>query len=310
MKINKMVQYGVWPNCCNNCKFCLRLQRIPYDKNKQLLQLERIKKNIDIIDWKNQYSFGISLLGGQLYYITDNDLQQSFLQLIDIIIEKILKVSNNPQCKYSTVTNGIYNPQFLYKVIDKIVNQVGIDKVDLNFSYDLKYRYSTEKDRLCVLKNINQFHNRYNYIVGVQMILTQYLIDLWKNDQFNVKDFTNKNFSGNKLVFLYPHPIQTSYQLQDFKFKRKDFLNFITQLKIQSYDTYVSFLLSTKNSCSFKYTGLHDKTRIDANQLPKLTENKQIFNKKCGHSVLYQCYSDTNKCILCDLYNLDKGIYL
>jgi pyruvate-formate lyase-activating enzyme len=89
------------------------------------------------------------------------------LLLIDDIIEKVLKVSPNPECKFSSVTNGIYDPIFLFKVIDKIVDAVGLTKVDLNFSYDLKYRYKSEEDRLRVLKNIKLFHERYNYLVGV-----------------------------------------------------------------------------------------------------------------------------------------------
>ena len=87
--------------------------------------------------------------------------------LIDDIIEKVLKVSPNPECKFSSVTNGIYDPAFLFKVIDKINEVVGMSKVDLNFSYDLKYRYKSEADRLQVLKNIKLFHERYDYLVGV-----------------------------------------------------------------------------------------------------------------------------------------------
>lgn len=52
--------------------------------------------------------------------------------------------------------------------------------MDLNFSYDLKHRFKNDEDRLKVLKNINDFHNRYNYSVGVQMILTQHVINEWK----------------------------------------------------------------------------------------------------------------------------------
>ena len=35
-----MCQFGVWPNCCNNCDFCLREARIPYSKEQQYLQNE------------------------------------------------------------------------------------------------------------------------------------------------------------------------------------------------------------------------------------------------------------------------------
>jgi hypothetical protein len=38
-----MVQYGVWPNCCNNCDFCLRSNRTSYTKQQQLFWIDRIK---------------------------------------------------------------------------------------------------------------------------------------------------------------------------------------------------------------------------------------------------------------------------
>lgn len=305
-----MVQFGVWTNCCNNCDFCLREERIPYSKEKQLLWLERIKENIGLIDWKNKFSYGISLLGGELYFITDPELQESFLELIDIIIEKVLKVSENPECRYSTVTNGLYDPAFLYKVVDKIVEAVGITKVDINFSYDLKHRFSSEEKRLLCLKNINDFHDRYNYKVGVQMIMTQYLINEWKAGRFDVKTFEETIIPGNKLTFLYPHPIRTGLKLDDFNFTRSDFLKFIRYLKNECYSTYYSFLQSTKNSCQFKYTGLRDRGRKDAKEMPQLSDGKEIINPKCGHSTLYQCYSDCDKCMLCDLINLDNEVYL
>lgn len=308
----KMVQYGVWPNCCNNCQFCLREERNPYDKDKQLFWLDAIKKNIEIIDWKNEYSYGISLLGGELYYITDAEVQNSFLELIDIIIEKILKVSENPNCKYSTVTNGLYEPTFLYKVIDRIIKSTSIDKVDINFSFDFKYRFKNENDKKLVLKNINNFHNRYNYRVGVQMILTQYLIDMWKNDNLILDKFINESILGNQLCFLYPHPIHSGFKVDDFNFKRKDFFEFLVYLKHHYNDIYVSFLHSTKNSAIFKYTGLKGRaiSEIDIYEQPKLTDGKEIINPNCGHSVLYTCYSDCNKCVLCDLKQLDKDVYL
>ena len=184
-----MVQYGVWSNCCNACDFCLREERIPYTRKRRFEMLELIKHNINYVDWKNQFDCGISLLGGELYYITDEELQNSFLELIDIIIEKILKVSKNPECRYSTVTNGMYDPTFLYKVVDKIKDSVGLKYVDINFSYDLKYRFHSEDKRLQVLKNINDFHKRYDYDVGVQMILTQYVINECKEGSFQVNDW-------------------------------------------------------------------------------------------------------------------------
>ena len=305
-----MVQFGVWSNCCNACDFCLREERIPYSKEKQLYYLDMIKKNIEYIDWKDKFSYGISLLGGELYYITDKDLQKSFLELIDVIIEKILKVSPNPECKYSTVTNGLYDPTFLYQVIDKIVKEVGLKAIDVNFSYDLKYRFKSEEDRLKVLKNINDFHKRYNYNVGVQMIMTQYVINEWKAGRFDVNKFMEEEIPGNYLTFLYPHPIRTGKKLDDFNFNRTDFLDFIQYLKDECYNVYLSFLHSTKNSGTFKYTGLQNRVYPSVDAQPVLSDGKEIINENCGHSIIYKCYSDCDDCVLCDLKEFDEEVYI
>ena len=303
-----MVQYSIWSNCCNNCDFCLRKERIPYSREKQLLTLRRTRKNLDFVDWKDKFSDGISLLGGELYYIEDKELQDEFMLLIDDIIEKVLKVSPNPNVKYSTVTNGIYNPEFLYRVIDRIIDKVGIQAVDLNFSYDMKYRYKNEERRKLVLKNINDFHQRYNYIVGVQMILTRYVIDMWKRGEFDVNKFIDENIPGNTLCFLYPHPIETGLNLTDFNFKRRDLFDFLKYLKEANYFVYVSFMLSTMNSCSYKYTGLKNRTSLDFTEEPKFTDGKEILTE-CGHSILYRCYTDSDKCLLCDLMAFDEEVF-
>ena len=306
MPNHAMVQYGIWPNCCNKCEFCLIKEEFLLTKEQQLDTIEKIIENISYIDWENEFSYGISLLGGELYYIKDKELQDKILELIDVIIEKILKVSKNPDCRYSTVTNGIYDPEFLYRVIDKIVNAVGIGKVDMNFSYDLDFRFKNEDDAKLVLKNINDFHKRYNYRVGVQMIMTQKLINRWKFGNFDVNEFIEKNIPGNNLCFLYPHPIyRGNRNLKDFYFNRKDFINFVEYLKRENYDVFLSFINSTKNSAIFKYTGYtsySDKFNSVDNQ-PKLLDGKEEL-QQCGHSILYKCYSDCDKCMMCDINEL------
>lgn len=301
-----MVQYSVWSNCSNSCDFCLRREREFYTLQKQLDSIAFIKKNINFIDWKHEYSYGISLLGGEIYYIQNKQLQNAFMDLINDIITKILLVSQNPDCKYSSVTNGLYDPVFLFKVIDLICDKVGLEKIDLNFSYDLKYRYKSDYDRQLVLNNIKKFHTKYNYIVGVQMILTQHLINQIKNGKFNLNKFIEQDICGNTLSFLYPHPIHTGKILNDFFFSRKDFLWFLQYLKNTNSQVYLNTIYSTKNSGIFKYTGFKHKDNINKyDQQPVLSDGKEIINA-CGHSILYKCYSDSDKCMLCDILALEN----
>lgn len=306
--MHKMVQYSVWGNCSNSCDFCLRRDRTIHTKDQQIQNIKNIIENIGYIDWKTEYNHGISLLGGELYFITDPDVQNEFMKLIDTIIEKILKVSTNEHCYYSSVTNGIYEPSFLFRVIDRIRDTVGINHVDLNFSYDLKYRFHSEEKRKLVLENINKFHDRYDYTVGVQMILTQHLINLIKEGKFSVNEFLEKDIPGNNMSFLYPHEIHTGKKLDDFFFTRKDLLWFVLWLRSHNYEVYKNFMYSTRNSGTFKYTGFKYKHGNKVDQQPVLSDGKEEINPKCGHSMLYRCYSDSDRCMLCDLQSIESDI--
>ena len=300
-----MVQFGLWPNCSNACDFCLLKNKVFLSKEKMIQEIRNTRKNIDVIDWTGKFSYGISLLGGEIYFTQDREIQTEYLALVDDIIEKILKVSPNPRVRYSTVTNGLYDPTFLFEVVDKISGAVGIKCVDVNFSYDLKYRFKTDERRKLCLENINKFHDRYDYDVGVQMILTQYLIDYVREGKFDINKFLKEEIPGCSLCLLYPHKVRTGKILTDFNFKRNDFLWFLQYLREENPFVFRSFVESTRNSGIFKYTGRYDKGG-DTNQQPVLSDDKEIINNKCGHSVLYQCYSDSDKCMLCDINNFDE----
>lgn len=308
MNNKHMVQYGIWSDCCNSCDFCLRLNRRNTSNQTKIELLRDIRENLHHIDWQGKFAYGISLLGGELFYVRNKEVQQEFHRLIDEII-KVVLLPGDYNCKFSTVTNGIYDPTFLYSVIDKLRDAVGMNRLDVNFSYDLKYRYHSEAARMKAFNNINAFCDRYDYSVGVQMILTQHLINLWKAGQFDVNQFIKDNFPKCNLCLLYPHPVHTGRQLDDFHFTRRDFLQFIRYLKQANNKTYVSFVNSVKHSGTFKYTGMREKGRDFSNdQQPILSDGKEVLNPACGHSTLYQCYSDCDRCIMCDLKNIDNDL--
>lgn len=299
-----MVQYGLWSNCSNNCDFCLLKERDYISEQAQLNRLDFTIENINYVDWENKFNHGISLLGGELYYCPSQKVQEKFLELIDVIIKKILKVSKNPDCRYSTVTNGIYEPTFLFKVIDKFVEQGVFDKVDINFSYDLKYRYHNEESRLLCLENIRKYNERYGVKVNVQMIVTQHLINEFNNGNIEFNSFKDNVINGNNLCLLYPHKVRTGKVLNDFFFKRKDFINFLRTLQSKYPEMFENFMFSIYNSSKFKYSGYYHRLSEDRTQQPELEADKINENSNCGHSTLYQCYADSDKCMMCDLIEL------
>lgn len=263
-------------------------------------RVRNIRENLNVLDWKDKFKHGISLLGGELYYITDEEIQNEFLLLVDDIIEKVLK-NGYENVHYSTVTNGLYDTTFLFKIIDKIRDAVGIGHVDFNVSYDLKYRFKSEEDRLRCLQTIREFHERYKYRVGVQMILTQHVIDACMNGSFSIDKFEKEDAPGSILTFLYPHKLAPGLDpLPDFFFTRSSFLEFVSWLEDNYPEHYQNFKFSVINSSKFKYTGLKDKSVGNTTQQAVLSDDKNVYTD-CGHSVLYRCYSDSDECMLCDL---------
>ena len=311
-----MVQLGLHSLCCNRCDFCTIKENHLNQIDDILVEIERAKENIKYIaaskeNWSNKYSDGISLLGGEIFFVQDERYKQAILELVDVIIEYILKPAKNPNCRFSTVTNGMYDPEWLlFPVIDKIKDAVGIGMVDVNFSYDFKYRFHTEESRIQCENTINAFHNRYSYNCGIQMIVTQQVVDMYLNG-WRTTDLVNDKFPGNMITFLYPHPINRgnnyagSKNLPGFNFTRSSFLEFLAILEEEEPRVFQSFLYSTRNSAVFKYTMMYNKMDNGTiEQDPLLSDGKEIINPSCNHSVLYQCYADTDKCMLCDLESM------
>ena len=139
-----MVQYGLWPNCTNHCDFCLLLDREYKSIEERLNMLYAINENIKVQDWKNRFSNGISLLGGEIYYTESEEIRKKFLELIENIIKII--IIPNKTAVYSTVTNGIYDSKILLEpTLDLFEKYNVLNQVDINFSWDIKGRFHNEE---------------------------------------------------------------------------------------------------------------------------------------------------------------------
>jgi hypothetical protein len=307
-----MCQCGIFCNCNGSCDFCLIENSNFANMDVICEQLVATSKNIDFIaeqedNWTNKFRDGISLLGGELFYIMDERYKELFMKLIDKVIDKVIKPSDNPLIKFSTVTNGFYDPEsLLFPVIDKLRDSVGLQHVDVNFSYDFKYRFKTPEQEKRVRDTINAFHERYNYRTGIQMILTQDLINKILYEGWRPSRWIEETLPGNQLALLYPHPIHRGNKfsgeknLDGFNFTRDSLFEALKILKEEEPIIYEAFISSCQHSAVYKYTMLYDKD-LDEHQAPRLSDGKEIINPKCGHSILYQCYSDTDKCMMCDL---------
>lgn len=302
-----MVQYGLWPNCTNSCDFCLLLDRDYKSEEERLNILASIKENIKHIDWKSKFSNGISLLGGEIYYTEYDSIKESFLDLIRRIIETIIIPTKGSV--YSTVTNGIYDSKILLEPTLDLFEEYGVlDQVDINFSWDLKYRFHNEESLQSMIRNVNMIYDKYQLTPRVQTCLTQYLIDAHLNGEFDMVSYQKEHFPHTEWSLLYPHKINTGKVLDDFFFKRDSLFSFIKYLKSHGQNELIQHLIqSVINSSQFKYTGLWERNTLygENKEITELEQSPTLENKQnlteCGHSDLYRCYIDSDKCLLCDL---------
>ena len=68
-----MVQYDLWNNCSNQCDFCLIYRKRILSNEEMVERINQLIENSDYVGdrWTTQFSDGISLLGGEVYFVTD-----------------------------------------------------------------------------------------------------------------------------------------------------------------------------------------------------------------------------------------------
>jgi hypothetical protein len=292
----RMLQYLLWTNCNNNCKFCIRGDKSDAYTNTSdmITSVKRAYTSIKTQDW-SKYDGGISVIGGELFYVTDQKLQAELLLLFKLICEEILTKRENTHLVL--ITNLIYDVTFLENVLN-IFRSFGVEsQVQLHTSFDIKYRYKNTEDQNLYFNNIKRLRSTYpNIKITVQCIVTQYFIDAVTTRVFEIESF--EDTYDVKFALLVPLKSNLSIQLQDFFPKRREFINFLVKLATDNPLVFRQFV----NSAKYAFTS---KDFIDTqNDEELIPSNSAILYPdvlKCGHSDIYLCYSDSDNCMLCDI---------
>ena len=292
----KILQYLLWTNCNNACKFCIRGDKSDaYSKTEDMLaSIQKAKSNILSQDWSS-YKGGISIIGGELYYVEDRKLQLALLDLMHTATDVILK-KNDSTC-IVLITNLIYNDSFLKEVLHQFEKEGVLNQVHLHTSFDLKYRYKDNADKQLMLSNLEDLSKEFSTLnLTTQTILTQYFIDAVNDGSFNISEFEEKY--NTRFTLLVPLYSNLSSTLSDFFPKRRDFINFLIKLYDENPITFRKFIDSARYAFS-------SKDFIDTQNDRECRPSNSVFvtsdMMKCGHYDIYRVYSDSDKCMLCDI---------
>lgn len=243
--MNNFIQYELWKDCSNGCKFCFNKGQKDLDK------IESLNFVIDKLDDTevNEYN-EIGFIGGEFFdsQLDDENVRQLFYRLFDKCIDKI---KNNEINKLYITTALLFDMNKHLMPFLNYLNDKGVlENVLLCTSYDLKYRFHTNDRKHMWESNMKLL----NYVfpklrLHTETIVSGFFIESVLNDEFSITDFckeynTHIDYIEPGSGFYYYDKKECSKDMPDF-FPTKDrFMEFLYKVAIENreidLDTFIS----------------------------------------------------------------------
>lgn len=183
-KIKTFVQFELWKDCSNKCKFC-------YNKGqKDINKLESISYILTKLEEKEIQNYNeIGFIGGEFFYteLKDLNVKKGFYS----IFEKLSKLNYEKIYITTALLYDIHKELVPFLNFLKSINL--LDKCLICSSYDLEYRFYTKERKSLWENNMLELHKLFPTLkLHTEIILMQAFIDAVISDNFNILDFCNK----------------------------------------------------------------------------------------------------------------------
>lgn len=228
------LQYELWKDCNNGCKYCFN-QYVPKKRNK----LKALEYAINSLKSKNlEAGSSIGFMGGEFFggQLSNKKVKEKFYELSNLVIEKL---NTNPPGRFLIMSALMADdPSDWFEFCD-FIHEHNFDKnMLICTSWDSLYRFNekTEKNWENTVKSTQEKYP--DMKIHVEMILTEYLIqNIMKNPNY-LKDFEKKwnvrvDFNIPYLPLFYElhnEPKEKFIErLPDFLPKRKSFLTLLKE---------------------------------------------------------------------------------
>ena len=229
----KFLQYQLWLDCSNNCRFCMnRLEKDVVDKKESIdFYIQKIKEG-ELKDFTELGIIGGEFFNGQLETKEIHDKFYEFIGLVaDHIKEGIIK-------KFDFTTSLIFKDlSEIYEFLDFINKKCGsLDALLLCTSYDTIYRFHNQKGLELWENAIFSLHEKYPTLkIHVETILTQDFINKVLSGEHDIKAFAKKyNVHVDYIAPLTDHHGSSRFEvakiLPDFYPTRDSFFAFMQKV--------------------------------------------------------------------------------
>lgn len=182
------IQYELWKDCKNNCKYCFNKNIKPV-RNK----VSSLKYVLNSLREKNILpGTSIGFIGGEFFdgQMGNPKVKELFYELIDLTMHKI---DTNPPGRFLITASLMSNDSSDWFEFCEYIHKYNLDEnVLICTSWDAKYRFNdTTKNNW--EKTVSETQRRYPKLkFHVEMILTEYLLNGILDDTFSIRNFEEK----------------------------------------------------------------------------------------------------------------------
>ena len=319
---SRVIQFEIWNECNNGCKFCFNRYVYDLSDEQKLRSLNIVLQKISDLEIYKTYN-KIAFIGGEFFQgqLRNNEVREAFFKTIDKINE--LLEAGYIEEFWITATLTIGKQEDLFELFKRIKKHSAIW---ICTSYDAVGRFTPEK--LLAWQENMQAIKAYDpsIRINVTTIITGQFADDYLSGKFKLDEFRSKYqcawFSKTPLLPAGCGMTKAEYNktIPNFFPSRKPFLSFLTMFRqqesafdydklygsefrsnalIKTYsDDQMLVLLRDKSS-------KNDRIGIVSNEDFQQHAYKGIsFVQKtckcCNHSQEYQLYVDSDRCFICD----------
>lgn len=283
--MGKFIQYELWKDCRNHCKFCYNYGQA--DKYTKTAALDYFLKKLDDPE-VDEYD-EIGFIGGEFFdnQLEDSEVKNKFYKLFEKCAEKRKVGKLN---KLYVTTALMFDPKpYLIPFIDYLKKLGLIDITLLCTSYDSKYRFRNHYKKELWEANMIMLYEMYPELtLHTEIIMTEFFMQEVIDDKFSITDFHNRFHTW----IDYVHPQRWTSKLTkeqchailpDFFAHKDTLIKFLHKTVIEKHEINLdTFLAMNVRSDAFYcvYDGVDVSVKDRRNLLESSEENIKDFCEK------------------------------
>lgn len=272
--INNFVQFVLWHDCKNNCKFCHNKDFGDIDKNFSLDYV--LKKISDPTTFTNYNELGF--IGGEFFddQLSDEFVETKFYKLLNVVVQLI---ENKTISKFYITTALMYsNLCHLKKFCEFAISRNISENVLICTSYDTIARFLSTQKLENWKNNMQWLHQTFPEIkTHTEIILTEDFMQKVLSGEFDIQKFQEEN--NTTIDYISPHIVdflhiakEKKSKIEYNKFipgffpKRKTFIEFMKSQALENNKIALFKFLSNYIRADRLYTIANNKFYIIDNR--------------------------------------------